>query len=127
MTAEKRRALIIIGATFIIGILVGILAAGIWNKYTGTGRRPIGWSDGGRERFIQKILTVVEADSAQARQMRPLLNQTMTRIDSLHSYTDREVHAVVDSLEILLQPILNPEQQEKMRQFHARGRERRRQ
>lgn len=122
MAPERRKAFIIMVTTFLIGILVGILSTILWSKYAGIGR-PTGWRDGGRERFIQKILSVVEADSVQAQRMRPLLNQTMTRIDSLQHTTGREVHTLVDSLEIKLQPILNPEQLKKLNQFHQRGRE----
>ena len=122
MTQERRRAFIIVATMFIAGVLVGILATGVWHKYSGSGRRPMGWREGGKERFLQKILSIAEADSLQAKQMRPIMNEAMSRIDYLQQTTDREVRAVVDSLGLKLEPILRPEQLQKLKEFHERGR-----
>lgn len=123
MTPERKKALITIMTTLIIGILIGALAVGLWSKQS-RGGRP-GGRQSGKEAFVERIFTVVEADSAQAKQLRPLINETMAQIDSLQKHTDREVSKVVDSLEVKLQPILNEKQMQQLKEFHRKGRERR--
>ena len=77
MTPERKKALITIMTTLIIGILIGALAVGLWSKQS-RGGRP-GGRQSGKEAFVKRIFTVVEADSAQAKQLRPLINETMAR------------------------------------------------
>ncbi len=124
MTPERKRALITIITTLVIGILIGALGVGLWSKQS-HGSRPAGWRENGKEAFIKKIFSVIEADSAQAKQLRPLMNETMAAIDSLQKETDREVAKVIDSFEVKLRPILSEQQMEKLKEFHRRGRERR--
>jgi hypothetical protein len=125
MTRERKRALMILLLTFIVGIVIGVLACNVGGKYYGRkGQR--GWREGGREGFVSKVLHVVEASPEQQDQIKPLLEETMTRIDSLQMQTDRRVRGVVDSLEIKITPILKPEQLERLKEFHSRGREQRR-
>jgi hypothetical protein len=124
MTSERKRALLIIVSTFLIGALIGALTMALMNRHRGGGRQrgSIGWHDGGREAFIKKIGDVVEADSNQARQMRPYILQTIQQIDSLQSHSTRQVHAVVDSFEMKVKPFLTQEQMEDLHRFHQRGR-----
>lgn len=124
MTPERKRALITIMTTLIIGILIGALSVGLWSKQSRGGRPSASWRQSGKEAFIKKIFSVVEADSALAKQLRPILNETMTEIDSLQKQTDREVAKVVDSLEVKLRPILTEKQMQQLKEFHKKGRER---
>lgn len=124
MTPERKRALITILTTLVIGIFIGALGVGLWSKQNQRARSSAGWRKDGKEAFIKKIFSVVDADSAQAKQLRPLINETIAQIDSLQKHTDREVAHVVDSLEIELQPFLSEKQLQKLREFHRRGRER---
>lgn len=121
MTPQRKRTIVLMAGTLVIGILIGALAIGFANKST---RVQSGeWRKNGKEGFIQKIIAVVNADSVQAKQIRPYILETITRIDSLQKKTDFEVHALVDSFEINLKPILREDQMEQLRQFHKRGRE----
>ena len=124
MTPERKRALITILTTLFIGILIGALGVGLWSKQSQRVRSSANWRKDGKEAFIKKIFTVVEADSAQAKQLRPLINETMAQIDSLQKQTDRDVSKVVDSLEVKLQPILTEKQMQQLKEFHRRGRQR---
>ncbi len=124
MTPERKRALITILATLVIGILIGALGVGLWNKQNQRSRSSSNWRKDGKEAFVKKIFTVVEADSAQAKELRPLINETMAQIDSLQKQTDREVSKVVDSLEVKLQPILTEKQMHQLKEFHRRTRQR---
>jgi len=123
MTPERKRALITITTTLVIGILIGALAVGLWSKQSRGGRS--GGHKNGREAFVKKIFAVIDADSAQAKQIRPLVNETMTQIDSLQKHTDKEVTKVIDSLEVKLRPILSEKQMKQLQEFHRKGRERR--
>lgn len=123
MTPERKRALITIMTTLVIGILIGALSVGLWSKQS-RGGRPGGRMDK-KEAFVKRIFAVIDADSAQAKQLKPFINETMTQIDSLQKHTDREVMKVIDSLEVKLRPILSEKQMQQLKEFHRKGRERR--
>lgn len=123
MTSERKRALITIMTTLVIGILIGALGVGLWSKQSRRGR-PAGWRENGKEAFIQKIFSVVDADSLQAKQLRPILFETMAKIDTLQKHTDREVSKVVDSLGIKLDPILSDQQMQKLKEFQQHRKDR---
>jgi hypothetical protein len=125
MTPERKKAIITIIATLIIGILIGALGVGLWNKQS-RGGRPTGNSrQHGKEIFIKKILSVIDADSAQAKQLRPFINETIAQIDSLQSHTDKEMKKLIDSFERKAQPLLTEKQMQQLKEFHRRGKERR--
>ncbi len=117
MKPERKKALILIGTTLVIGIFIGALTIGLIGRHN-RGKQPSVWRKDGKEAFIQKILTLVEADSDQAKLIRPLIIETISQIDSLQIQTD----SVVNSFEVKLQPILNEKQMENLQQFHKRGR-----
>jgi len=123
MTPERKRALLMIGATLIIGILIGGLGVGLWgNQSRRGGKSSASWRQEGKEVFMQRILKEAEADSLQAKQMKPLMLETMARIDSLQMETDKKVRAVVVSFEEKLTPILREDQLKKLQEFHRKGR-----
>lgn len=123
MTPERKRAILLILITLIIGILIGALGVGLLGKQSRRGGKPsASWRQEGKELFMQRILKEANADSSQAKLMRPLMLETMARIDSLQKETDKNVHAVVDGFEESLKPILREEQLQRLREFHRRGR-----
>ena len=125
MTPERKRALLMIGATLIIGILIGALGMGLLGKQSRRGGKSSAtWRQEGKEVFMQRILKEANADSLQAKQMRPLMMETMASIDSLQKETDKKVHAVLNSFEEKLKPILREDQLKKLQAFHRRGKER---
>jgi hypothetical protein len=58
----------------------------------------------------------------QAKQMKPLMIETMARIDSLQMETDKKVRSVINSFEEDIKPILREDQLKKLQEFHRRGR-----
>ncbi len=126
MTPERKRALITISATLIIGILIGALSIGLWNKQGGGGRPSGGQKQHGKEAFVKKIFSVIKADTATARQLRPLINETMAQIDSLQKHTDEEMGKVIHSFEVKVQPLISEKQMQQLKDFHQRGREKER-
>lgn len=123
MTTERKRALLMMGATLIIGILIGALGVELLEKQSRRGgKSSASWRHEGKEVFMQRIIKEANADSIQARQMKPLMLETMADIDSLQMETDQKVHSVVDSFEEKLKPILREDQLKRLREFHRRGR-----
>lgn len=115
MTTERRRAILTISITLVIGILAGALASGLWgrNHYKHRG-------DHGNEKrmdFETKILKIVDADEDQKKVLKPIINKTTARIDSLQSKTDSEVRIVMDSLDVQFRAVLKEEQYDKFKNF----------
>jgi hypothetical protein len=121
MKPERKRALISISITLVIGILIGALTVGLLGR-NAQGRQRADWKKEGREKFVEMILNVAEADAEQAKQIRPLIYEAMDKVDSLQKKTDHDVESVIDGFELKLTPILSQKQMEQLQQFHRRGR-----
>jgi hypothetical protein len=131
MTTERRKALLMMSATFVAGILIGVLGTGFFARSFYHGHRPTDRKDmpeRSRGNFVEKIFQVVKADSGQAKMMRPILESTMAKIDSLQEAGDRDARAVIANMKEKLTPILKPEQLERLEKFtsrkHKQGEER---
>ncbi len=122
MTPERRKALLIIAATFVGGIIIGALVTGMFARQFYHGRdggRTKGkdMRDGRRGSLTDKIYRVVKADSSQRERMKPIIEQAMTQIDSLEARGDREAKGHLDSLKVKLRPILSSDQMETLEKF----------
>jgi Spy/CpxP family protein refolding chaperone len=120
MTPERRKTILIITGTLIIGILIGVLGTGMFARrhYRGD-RKEMGR---GREGFEKNLMRVIQADSDQVHQLRPILKESMDKIDGIQSHSREEVRAVIDSMEAKVQTILRPEQMERLKKFHEERR-----
>ena len=124
MTTERKKALLLMGATLIIGILIGAIGTGLIGREIR--KRPSAHDkDNFKKSFTERIIKAVDADAAQAEKMKPLIQATTEQIDSLQKHTQAEVDAVIDSFEQQMTSVLNEEQMKKLKEFHRRGRERR--
>ena len=121
MKPERKRALISISITLIIGILIGALTVGLLGRNAQNRQRANGQKED-REKFVERILNVAEADAEQAKQIRPYHYETMDKIDSLQKRTDHDVQSVLSTLETKLRPILSEKQMEQLQKFHRRDR-----
>jgi hypothetical protein len=118
MTSERKKAIAIISATLIVGVLIGVLATGMFARHHYHGRKDFGNEYRGmRSRFAEKIYKTTRADSAQIKQMQPIVDQTMTHIDTLQRKTEKEVKALMDSMIIQLKPFLKAEQLTALEKF----------
>ncbi len=123
MTTERRKALLMMSVTFVIGMLIGVLGTGFFARNFYHGRRPMDKreiSGKSRGNFAMKIFRVVKADSAQAKLMKPILEETMAKIDSIQNAGDHDARALMDAMKQKLIPILKPEQIERLEKFAAR-------
>jgi hypothetical protein len=120
MTTERKRALLLIGVTFIVGVIIGALATGMFARqfYFGRGRSEERKMREGRHGTLtDRIFKTVEADSSQKRLMKPIIDQTMMRIDNLEEASHKDAHIQLDSLKVKLRPILSAEQMDKLEAF----------
>ena len=120
MTAERKRTMLIIGATLIIGIVIGSLASGLWGRRYYGQRHERGRNEMKMD-FEQKILKVVDADAQQIIVLEPILKETLAHVDSLQHKTDKEVRILLDSLDNKLKNVLREEQFEKFKKFISKG------
>lgn len=118
MTFERKRAIIIISATLVVGIIIGVLATGMLARHHYRGdRNRSGKEFRGRQGFATKIYGITKADSAQINKMKSVIRQTMTQIDSLQKQTDSKVKVAIDSMITHLQPFLSAEQLKSLYEF----------
>ncbi len=121
MTAERRRAVITISATLIIGILIGLLASGLWGrKYYG--QRKEQSHNEMKMTFEKKLLNVVDANEDQIKILQPILKETFAHIDSLQHETEKEVRILLDSMDTKLKGVLRDDQFKKYKEFSSKGR-----
>jgi hypothetical protein len=131
MTTERRKALIFLSLTFVAGILIGMLIPGFFSRM-----RREGWKErGGRQEqrgtdrrigFQKMIYRIVKADSAQAKQIQPVLEETSVKIESLEKASNQQMMTILDSMKIRLAPMLGEEQIKRLDEFSKRNRSRRR-
>ena len=62
----------------------------------------------------------MSVDSAQAKQMKPVIEKTMTQIDSLESHSRQEAKVLLDSMKLEFKSILKPDQMEKLNEFTSK-------
>lgn len=129
MTLERKKAILVLVATLLVGILIGALGTGMMARhhYRGPEKQYRGNHSGNRNAFAEKIFRITAADSAQAKRMKPLIEETMIQIDSLESHSRQEAKVLLDSMKLRFESILKPEQMEKLNAFtskmeHARHR-----
>ncbi len=124
MTPERRKTILVISGTLVIGILIGVLGMGMFARQHYRGDRPPRgeMGKGSRQGFTKKFMHVVGADSSQLPALKPILEETMNKIDAIQTHSREEVRHILDSMEVKLQPILKPEQMERLKRFHEERR-----
>ena len=124
MTPERRKAVLTMAATLVIGIVIGVLITGMFARqfYHGRGGnkgQKKEMREGRRGTLTDKIFKIVEADSSQKKLIRPILDQTMSRLDEVEEKSNNDAYAQLDSLKVKLQPILSTEQMQRLAKFLA--------
>src|SRR6266852_3724857 len=121
MTPERKKALFTMSATFVIGIIIGALATGMFARqfYHGRGLRgeKREMREGRRGTLTDRIFKIVKADSNQRQLMKPIIDQTMARLDDVEEKSNKDAYAELDSLKEKLHPILASEQMERLEKF----------
>jgi hypothetical protein len=119
MTTERKKAILLISITLLLGILIGVLATGMLARqhYHGNKKGFDREHRGNRSGFAEKIYKITQADSLQRRQMQPIVEETMKSIDALQQKTNNEVTILLDSMIVALKPILKADQISKLDGF----------
>lgn len=122
MTLERKKAILVLVATLLVGIAIGALSTGMMARYhyRGPQKQYRGNHSGNRHAFADKIFRITRADSAQAKQMKPVIEKTMTQIDSLESHSRQEAEVLLDSMKLEFKSILKPDQMEKLNEFTSK-------
>ncbi len=122
MTLERKKAILVLAATLIVGILIGALSTGMMARhhYRGPQKQYRGNHSSNRNGFADKVFRITQADSIQAKQMKPLIEETMIQIDSLENQSRQEAKVLLDSMKLRFKSILRPEQMEKLNAFTSK-------
>jgi hypothetical protein len=133
MTPERRKAILFLSLTLVIGILIGSMLPGFFyrmrhNKWKEHGRNSQSHdrSEMRRNGFERKIYEITRADSSQIKAIKPILDQTSAKIDALQQQSFASMSAVMDSMKMKLRPLLNDEQMKNLEDFSQKARARRR-
>ncbi|MBS1488650.1 MAG: hypothetical protein JST43_13795 [Bacteroidetes bacterium] len=130
MTAERKKAMLIMCITFVVGVITGGLATGFfarehyhneWGGRSSSERSGRGDSHR-RERysFSERIFWVTDADSSQQLRMKPILDETEKKIDQLQTDSWQRVRVLIDSMTVKLKPMLSAHQQEELMEYVTR-------
>ncbi len=124
MTSERRKSILILCATLLVGVLIGLLVPGFFHKYEGRrhGRsgRDMG-NDRKKEWFASTIYKIVKPDSAQVKQIKPITDWATQKIEAIEVSSNSQMSAVLDSVKSQLKPILTDEQQQRLIEFHTKA------
>lgn len=134
---ERRRAVLTIGGTLIVGILIGVLIMSLLarqhyrgDKSHSKGDRNHNGSDRNRsgsrghsesrnrDGFLDKVAHVTDATAEQKEKMKPFVKEAISQIDSLQEHSETEVIGIMSKLKLKLSKVLSPEQIEKFDKFH---------
>ena len=126
MTTERRKAIITLTATLIIGVLLGMLMPGFVNKlidrdHPGRGGRNHD-AEHKKEWFVGTIYRIVKPDSAQAKQIKPITEWASGRIDFIEQSSNQHLAAILDSMKIQLKPLITEEQFKRFSEFDNKAR-----
>ena len=133
MTSERRKSILILSATLIFGIILGLLVPGLFYKlgrhdYGRHGRYRNGPMEHKKDWFVSTIYRVAKPDSAQAKQIKPITHWAAQEIERIETTANHEMSVVLDSVKTQLKPILTEEQRKRLEEFesnaksHWRGR-----
>jgi len=122
MTSERKKALLMMAATFVIGIAIGALVTGMFARqfyHDRGGKRSEGreMREGRRGTLTEKIFKIVKADSGQKKLMKPIIDQTISHLDEIEDKSNQDAYTQLDSLKVKLHPILAPDQIERLDKF----------
>lgn len=120
MTTRVQSIMILVG-TLIVGIAIGALATGAIFNARMDALRALR-SPGGMQ---ERIITVIQPESPeQAEQIQAVLDASEQRLRELRRTQARPFRAVIDSMHMQMQPLLSPEQWERLQTWREQDRKR---
>src|SRR4051812_32551863 len=117
MTPERRKAILFLSLTLVVGILIGSMLPGFIFRMRHNKGQDHGRSAQSHDRqsmrkngFEKKIYEITKGDSNQRKAIKPILDETSAKIDALQQQSFTNMSAVMDSMKMKLKPLLNDEQ-----------------
>jgi hypothetical protein len=125
MTGERRKSILILTGTLIIGILLGLLGPAAFYKMKRRGNGPsYGRAENMNRKsdwFASTLNHVIRPDSTQAKQIKVITDNASAKIDSLESMANSRMSDMLDSVKSQLKPLLNEEQWKRLEEFDAKA------
>lgn len=125
MTRERRTTILILIATLVFGILIGLLIPGFFHKHRGNIQQRGGRSDregrSKKEWFAHTINNIVQPDSEQIEKIKPITQWASQQIEAVEVSSNTRMSEILDSVKIQLQPILTEDQQKRLTEFQGRA------
>jgi hypothetical protein len=128
MTSERRRAIIVVIATLVAGILIGALGQAMLAKNyyrfgdRGRSEKRGAPDDRSKKRFMERVYKVSDATEAQKAAIEPILEHSMNRFDSLRNGFEGSAKANLEKLFMDLEGELTPQQIQQLKEhFERRG------
>lgn len=125
MTSERKKAILTLVGTLVIGILLGMLLPGLFHKMRDRGMRGRDFkkpeTEHKREWFTGTIYHIIQPDSAQTIQIKPVTTWAATEIDSVDASANQAMAKILDSVKVQLKPILTEEQFKRLDEFDTRA------
>jgi|SRR6267378_1910909 len=116
MTQDRKKAILYLSSTLIIGILIGVLVPAFFGRFRERRGQPRGSDLAG---IIQKV---IKPDSVQSNKIRPIIEQASTHIDVLQNGCNQGMDSIMYSLRTQLQPFLTTDQLGHLNNFLSKGR-----
>lgn len=127
MTTDRKKAVLFLSLTLILGILIGSMIPGAVGRmrYRNSVHDRSGRDDQGRHnRFTGMIIRVVKPDSEQIKLIRPITEATAARVQQLEKISNEKMAQLMDSMHTQLLPILNEEQIKRLDDFGKKAKSR---
>ena len=125
MTRERKITVLILIATLIVGVFIGLLIPGLFHKYRGGMQGKPGGRDRGddskKEWFARTINRIIKPDSIQAGKIKPITDWASQQIEAVEISSNARMSDILDSVKVQLKPILTEEQQERLTEFQGRA------
>ncbi|NOT76861.1 MAG: hypothetical protein HOP08_18205 [Cyclobacteriaceae bacterium] len=137
MTSERKKAVLFLSITLVIGILIGAMIPSFFGRMrhkVGIDRTKMEQRDNKKDAkkmdrksgFERMVFRITKPDSDQVKLIRPILNETSLQIEALERKSNEEMSAVMDSMKAKLKPVLREDQMKKLEDFSQKARARRR-
>ena len=127
MTTDRKKAVLFLSLTLILGILIGSMIPGAVGRmrYRNNMHERSAREDQGRHnRFTGMIIRVVKPDSDQIKLIRPITEATAARVQELEKISNEKMAQLMDSMRVQLKPILNEEQSKRLDDFGKKAKSR---
>lgn len=126
MTSERRRAIIVVVATLVAGILIGALGQALVARnayrfnHEERGRGRADYHERGKQRFMAKVYRITKATDEQKVALEPILNRSAKRFDSLRLGFEKSAKGNLESLFAELEGHLQPAQIQDLKEYFQR-------